>query len=121
MARLRWGWFLAALTTVSSDNPDLLPGLRHRILSFATTRRGPPAPVHDRGQVGLPAEMEGTTPADEFVPAGLAALGIEADEIDLAVMGAVHHLLWMPVRELLYLDLEGLVPERCPDLSKAPE
>jgi len=65
--------------------------------------------------------MEGTTSADEFIPAGLAALGIEADEVDLAVMGAVHGLLWPPIQELLALDTEEVEPERCPDLSRAPE
>jgi hypothetical protein len=65
--------------------------------------------------------MEGTAPADEFIPAGLASLGIEADEVDLAVIGAVHHLLWPPILELLALDTEGVEPEQCPDLSKAPE
>ncbi len=66
--------------------------------------------------------MEGTpAAADEFIPAGLAALGIEADEVDLAVIGAVHGLLWPPILELLALDTEGVEPERCPDLSKAPE
>ncbi len=65
--------------------------------------------------------MEGSTSANDFIPAGLAALGIEADEVDLAVMGAVHQLLWAPIVELLALDTEGVVPERCPDMSKAPE
>ena len=59
--------------------------------------------------------------AEKFVTAGLASLGIEADEVDLAVMGAVHGLLWPPLLELLALDTEGLEPERHPDLSKAPE
>jgi hypothetical protein len=58
--------------------------------------------------------------ADDFIPAGLASLGIEADEIDLAVMGAVHQLLWQPILELLALDTEDIEPERCPDLSRAP-
>lgn len=65
--------------------------------------------------------MDGAAPAEEFVTAGLASLGIEADEVDLAVMGAVHGLLWPPLLELLALDTEGLEPERHPDLSKAPE
>lgn len=76
--------------------------------------------MHDRSQVGLAAEMDGATPADDFISAGLASLGIEADEVDLAVMGAVHGLLWPPLLELLALDTEGVEPERCPDLSKAP-
>lgn len=45
--------------------------------------------------------MEGAAPADEFIPAGLASLGIEADEVDLAVMAAVHQILWPPILELL--------------------
>lgn len=65
--------------------------------------------------------MEGTAPTDDFIPAGLASLGIEADEVDLAVMAAVHGLLWPPILELLALDTEGLEPERCPDLAKAPQ
>lgn len=64
--------------------------------------------------------MDGTTPADEFIPAGLASLGIEADEVDLAVMAAVHSLLWSPLLELLALDTEGITPERFPDLSGPP-
>lgn len=64
--------------------------------------------------------MEGAAPADEFIPAGLASLGIEADEVDLAVMSAVHGLLWPPILELLALDTTGVEPERNPDLSKAP-
>lgn len=59
--------------------------------------------------------------ASDFIPAGLAALGVDADETDLAVMGAVHGLIWPPLTELLALDTEQVEPERCPDLSKAPE
>lgn len=65
--------------------------------------------------------MESAAPADDFIPAGLASLGIEADEIDLAVMAAFHQLLWPSLLELLALDTEGLEVERCPDLSKAPQ
>jgi hypothetical protein len=65
--------------------------------------------------------MEASNRADEFVPAGLASLGIEADEVDLAVMGAAHQIFWPPIRELLSLDTGGVEPERCPDLSKPPE
>jgi hypothetical protein len=65
--------------------------------------------------------MEASNRADEFVPAGLASLGIEADEVDLAVMGAVHQMFWSPIRELLSLDTSSVEPERCPDLSKPPE
>jgi hypothetical protein len=93
--------------------------LRLWILSFAATGRDPPAQVHDRGQVGLPA-VEGAASADDFIPAGLASLGIEADEVDMAVLAAVHGVFWPPILELLALDTSGVEPERCPDLSKAP-
>jgi hypothetical protein len=58
--------------------------------------------------------------ADEFIPAGLASLGIEADETDLAVMNAAHRMFWPAILELLSLDTSELEPERQPDLSKAP-
>ena len=65
--------------------------------------------------------MERSANAEDFVPAGLASLGIEADEVDLAVMSAVHQLFWPAILELLALDLSDLEPERCPDLSRAPQ
>jgi hypothetical protein len=65
--------------------------------------------------------MESAAPADDFIPVGLASLGIEADEVDLAVMAAFHQLLWPPLLELLELDTGGLEIERCPDLSRAPQ
>jgi len=65
--------------------------------------------------------MEGTAPADDFIPAGLASMGIEADEVDLAVMAAVHGFFWPPILELLALDMDEVEPERCPDLAKAPQ
>jgi len=64
--------------------------------------------------------MEAGASTDDFIPAGLAALGIEADEVDLAVMGAFHGLIWPPLMELIALDVEEVEPERCPDLSRAP-
>lgn|GEM_PF-479380 len=80
--------------------------------------------MHDPGQpgsVGLPAGMETADQAQDFVPAGLASLGIEADEIELAVMHAAHSMFWSPIRDLLSMDLGGLRAERDPDLSRAPE
>lgn len=85
--------------------------------------------MHDRGhttighvanRLGLPAEMEGAASADDFIPTGLASLGIEADDIDLAVMAAVHALLWDPILALLALDTEAVEPERFADMSRAP-
>lgn len=65
--------------------------------------------------------MESADRAEQFIPAGLASLGIEADEIDLAVMNAAHQMFWPAIRDLLSLDLGELAPEPDPDLSRAPE
>jgi hypothetical protein len=65
--------------------------------------------------------MESPDRAEQFIPAGLASLGIEADEIDLAVMSAAHQMFWPSIRDLLALDLGELEPERAQDLSRAPE
>lgn len=64
--------------------------------------------------------MEVSNRADDFIPAGLASLGIEADEVDLAVMGAAHQMFWPTILELLSFDTSGVEVERCPDLSRAP-
>jgi hypothetical protein len=63
--------------------------------------------------------MEVSNRADDFIPAGLASMGIEADEIELAVMGAAHSLFWPAILELLELDTD-VAPELDPDLSRAP-
>ena len=64
--------------------------------------------------------MEASNHADDFIPAGLASLGIEADEVELAVIGAAHTLFWPGILELLELDTSGVAPEAAPDLSRAP-
>ena len=57
---------------------------------------------------------------EAFVPAGLASLGIEADETELAVMRAMHELYWPALAGLLELDLSGVEPEPLADMSRAP-
>ena len=64
--------------------------------------------------------MEASQRADDFIAAGLSELGIEADEIELAVAGAAHAMFWPEIVELLALDLGELAPEPYPDLSRAP-
>ena len=64
--------------------------------------------------------MEASNTPDDFIPAGLAAYGIEADEIELAVMGAAHQLFWPPILELIALDTSQVPAEPAPDLSQAP-
>jgi hypothetical protein len=64
--------------------------------------------------------MDAPVNADDFIPAGLAAYGIEADEIELAVIGGAHQTFWPPILELLSLDTSEIPSERDPDLSQAP-
>lgn len=64
--------------------------------------------------------MEASNSADDFVANAIGAYGIEADEIELAVMRAAHEMFWPPILELLDLDTSEMPPERAPDLSKAP-
>jgi hypothetical protein len=64
--------------------------------------------------------MEPSNNAGEFISAGLAAYGIEADEIELAVIGAAHQTFWPPILELLTLDTSEVPAEPAPDLSQAP-
>jgi hypothetical protein len=58
---------------------------------------------------------------DAFVPAGLASLGIEADEQELAVMRAAHDLYWPAIVGLLEVDLSAVEPEPVPDMSQPPK
>jgi len=64
--------------------------------------------------------MEASNNADDFIPATLAAYGVAADEIELAVMRAAHETFWPPILELLELDTSAGATERDPDLSQAP-
>ena len=42
--------------------------------------------MHDPSPIGLPDEMDVPDRSDDFIPAGLASLGVEADETELAMM-----------------------------------
>ena len=64
--------------------------------------------------------MEASNSADDFLATAIAAYGIEADEIELAVMRAAHEMFWPPILELLDLDTSEMPPEPTPDLSQAP-
>lgn len=58
---------------------------------------------------------------DSFVPAGLVAIGVEADEIELAIMRVAHALYWPGIVGLLEADLSEVALEPGPDLSRPPE
>jgi hypothetical protein len=64
--------------------------------------------------------METSHSPDDFIPAGLAAFGVEADEVELAVIRAAHHLFWPPILELLALETSDVQVEPASDLSRAP-
>lgn len=64
--------------------------------------------------------MDASNRSDDFVSAGLASLGIEADEVEMAVIAAAHRVFWPAILDLLALDTSVLELERQPDLSKAP-
>jgi hypothetical protein len=58
--------------------------------------------------------------ADDFIAAGLSSLGIDADEVELAVMAAAHGMFWPGILDLLALDIGEVEPEPLADLSRAP-
>jgi hypothetical protein len=64
--------------------------------------------------------MEGSDRAADFVTSGLASLGVEATEQELAVMRAAHALYWPAFRALMALDLGAMPAEPGADLSRAP-
>jgi hypothetical protein len=65
--------------------------------------------------------MEASSSFEDYVPSGLAALGIEVDEVDLAVLRVAHGVWWPGVLELLDTDLSAVEPEHALDLSRSPE
>ena len=65
--------------------------------------------------------MEALNSPDDFISVALDAYGVEADEIELAVIRAAHETFWPPILELLALDTSGVPAERAPDLSRAPK
>jgi hypothetical protein len=111
---------------IESGNTGFEPQLRRQSCRPRQSDAALRALLHDPGQaatplqVGFSAPMEPPTSADDFIPAGLAAYGIEADEIELAVIRAAHQTFWPPILELLSLDTGAVPAERSPDLSQPP-
>lgn len=65
--------------------------------------------------------MEAVPPLQPYLEAALEAFGIEADEVERAVMAGVWSV-YEPGMELLRTaDLEGVEHELRPDLSRPPE
>ena len=64
--------------------------------------------------------MEGSDGFERFVRGGLEQLGIEPDEVDIAVMTAVDGVWGSATRELMAADLSEIDPESDPDLSSPP-
>jgi hypothetical protein len=75
--------------------------------------------LHDPGQIGLPPVQDAQNSAD-FLSSGLAALGIEADEVEQAVIAGTHQVFWPPILELLEFDTAEIEPEPDLDPSRRP-
>ncbi len=58
--------------------------------------------------------------AEQRIAADLAALGIEADEVELAVMGAMQQLLGPPIQELIETRFDGQLSEHPARFGQAP-
>jgi hypothetical protein len=56
----------------------------------------------------------------ELTAAGLASLGIEADETELAIIAGVHRVFGPAIRRVADFDTGTVTPEPELDLSKAP-
>lgn len=65
--------------------------------------------------------MAGAGSFEDYVPPALAALGIEADETDLAVMRAAHGQFWPAIEALLELNLAAVPEEANQEMSQAPD
>jgi hypothetical protein len=57
---------------------------------------------------------------ESYVEAGLASIGVDADEIELAVIKAAWHAYQPQTDELWAADLSAVEPELDMDLSRAP-
>jgi hypothetical protein len=64
--------------------------------------------------------MEASNRSDDVIAAGLDSFGVEADEVEMAVIGAARELFWPAILELLELDTSAVSPEAAADLSRAP-
>jgi hypothetical protein len=65
--------------------------------------------------------MPSSTSFEDYVPGGLAALGIELDEVDLAVLSVAHGVWWPQVQQLLETDFSEVRVEPRLDLSQSPQ
>jgi len=65
--------------------------------------------------------MQGSDGFERFVEAGFELLGIEADKVELRVVGAADSLYRPRIDALIEADLDGVDPEPDIDLSRPPE
>jgi hypothetical protein len=68
----------------------------------------------------VPGVTEAMDHAEDFIASSLASLGIEADEVERAVIAATHQVFWPGICELLAYDTREVEVEREFDLSKEP-
>ena len=64
--------------------------------------------------------MEGSDPFERYVRSSFEMLGLEVDEIQLAIMRAADTAYRPHIDDLIEADLEGTSPEPDADFSKPP-
>ena len=64
--------------------------------------------------------MDRDSAPKSFIDGGLASFGIEADELERAVMRGVWEVYRPALELLMSADLSEVEPERDPDLSRPP-
>ena len=64
--------------------------------------------------------MDPDSAFQSYMEGALASLGIEADEVERAVMSGVWSIYREGIALLLTADLSGIDPESHPDLSQPP-
>jgi hypothetical protein len=57
---------------------------------------------------------------DRFAREGFALLGLEVDEVELTIMGAVDRIYRPHLEALMAAELEGIEPESDLDLTRPP-
>ena len=68
----------------------------------------------------LPEAVNPESAFQSYMDGALGSLGIEADEVERAVMAGVWNIYSEGIALLLSADLSGIEPEPAPDLSRPP-
>jgi hypothetical protein len=114
----------AAATRARLDRCGLSEGtirLKHARGTDVAADRSGGCPPPRRGRASNRFRpMHESAAFEAYVRNGLGTLGIEPDEIDMAVIAAADGVWGTAMRELMAADLHDIEPEVDPDLSSAP-